>query len=433
MLPPPDAVRIEELINYFTYDYPQPSDGIPFSVTTEISSCPWNNNHLLAHIGLKGKEIKTDNLPPSNLVFLIDVSGSMEDPDKLPLLKSAFKLLVGNLRDNDRIAIVTYASNTGIVLEPTSGSQKNIILRALDNLESGGCTAGGAGLTLAYKAAEKYYLKNGNNRIILATDGDFNIGPSSDGEMVRLIEKNRDKGIFITVLGFGMGNLKDSRMEKIADKGNGNYMYIDNFLEAKKALVNEMGGTLCTIAKDVKIQIEFNPAKVKSYRLVGYENRMLNKEDFNDDKKDAGEIGAGHSVTALYEIIPVGDDFKTADVDDLKYQKAEISPNPNFADELMTLKLRYKEPDGDKSKLIECTVSDKAVDFQMASENVQFSAAVAEYGMILRESKFMGTSSLENVIKIAEQVKGEDKEGYRSEFIQLAKTCQSLPKRVSEQ
>jgi Ca-activated chloride channel family protein len=344
-LPPKDAVRIEELINYFTYDYPQPVGDDPFSVTTELMTTPWNAQHKLVRIGLQGERIDSEQLPPSNLVFLIDVSGSMSSANKLPLLKSAFRLLVNELREDDRVAIVVYAGAAGLVLPPTSGDQKDRILDAIGALEAGGSTAGGAGLTLAYRQAMESFLVEGNNRVILATDGDFNVGPSSDAEMVRLIEERRDSGVFLTVLGFGTGNLKDSKMEKLADKGNGNYAYIDNLLEAKKVLVSELGGTLFTIAKDVKIQVEFNPEKVFAYRLIGYENRLLRNEDFADDTKDAGEIGAAHSVTALYEIVPVGAEatVEIQGLDSLRYQTVTRAPADRGDSELLFVKVRYKQ------------------------------------------------------------------------------------------
>lgn len=426
-LPPKDAVRIEELINYFDYNYPQPKNSDPFSINTEISESPWNENHYLVHIGLKGKEFHLENLPPSNIVFLLDVSGSMGSPNKLPLLKKAFKLLVKQLRPMDKVSIVVYAGAAGVVLNPTSGEEPQSIMAALENLRAGGSTAGGAGIKLAYKIAEDNFIKNGNNRIVLATDGDFNVGASSDAEMVRLIEKEREKGVFLTVLGFGMGNLKDSKMESLANKGNGNYAYIDNILEAKKVLVNEFGGTMFTIAKDVKIQVEFNPAKVKAYRLIGYENRLLNNEDFNNDKKDAGELGAGHTVTALYEIIPAGSDEKVPGVDDLKYQNNQVNDYANSTNELMTLKLRYKKPESSTSKLIENTLSlDEMTDFNKTSNNFRFSSSVAMYGMLLRESEFAANSSFDKCISIAKASAGNDKNGYRYEFIKLAEIAKML-------
>ena len=424
--PPKDAVRIEEMINYFNYDYPQPENDAPFSIVTEISSCPWNLSHKLAHIGLQGKKIATDELPPSNLVFLLDVSGSMNMAAKLPLLKSAFKLLVKNIDDKDRVAIVVYAGAAGLVLDSTPGYKKGKIIDALDRLAAGGSTAGGEGIRLAYQVAVDNFIEDGNNRVILATDGDFNVGVSSTSELVRMIEEKREKGVFLTVLGFGMGNYKDSRMEQLADKGNGNYHYIDNILEAKKVFVSEMGATLFTIAKDVKIQVEFNPAKVKAYKLTGYENRMLAKEDFNDDKKDAGELGAGHTVTALYEIIPAGSKEKTASVDSLKYQETRIKNSANTSDEIMTVKFRYKEPDGKKSKLIVKAVRDEEIKPGETSDNFKFSAAVAQFGLLLRDSKFKGKSSYESVLRLARSAKGKDYHGYRAEFIKLVELSQLI-------
>ncbi|HEY9829298.1 MAG TPA: VWA domain-containing protein [Stenomitos sp.] len=428
-LPPKDAVRIEELINYFPYQYPQPEGDSPFSVSTEISQAPWNPNHRLVQIGLQGKKISTQNLPASNLVFLLDVSGSMEDPNKLPLLKSAFRLLVNELRANDQVSIVVYAGAAGVVLPPTPGNQKDKIFEALENLQAGGSTAGGEGIQLAYKLAKENFIQSGNNRIILASDGDFNVGVSSDSELVRLIEQKREEGVFLTVLGVGMGNLQDSKMEKLANKGNGNYAYLDNLLEAKKVLVKEIGGTLLTIAKDVKIQVEFNPTKVQAYRLIGYENRMLRSEDFKDDQKDAGELGAGHSVTALYEIIPVGvqSDVKLSEIDSLKYQK-NIQQSAAVSDELMQVKLRYKAPNQNTSQLLTSSVVDRSLKLEDASTNFKFSAAVAEFGMILRGSQYKGKANFEDILKLANQSQGDDVEGYRAEFIRLVTRSKSLVK-----
>jgi len=420
--PPKDAVRIEEMVNYFDYDYEQPKGEHPFAVITEISTAPWNSNHKLVHIGLQGKKISTENLPPSNLVFLIDVSGSMDEPNKLPLLKTSFKMLVEQLRPQDHVAIVVYAGAAGLVLEPTAGDEKNRIIEALDNLEAGGSTAGGAGINLAYAVAKEHFKSNGNNRIILATDGDFNIGESSNASMERLIEQKRKDGIFLTVLGFGMGNYKDSKMEILADKGNGNYAYIDNITESRKVLVNEFGGTLFTIAKDVKLQIEFNPAKVKAYRLIGYENRMLKSEDFNNDKKDAGELGSGHTVTALYEIIPVGVESEFDKIDDLKYQKTKIDPVAVNSKELMTIKLRYKKPDEDVSTLIVHPLVDSNITLAKTSDNFRWSASVAAFGMLLRESEYVKNFTYDQVVQMAQHAKGDDHEGYRIEFINMAKS-----------
>ncbi|CAM3604477.1 VWA domain-containing protein [Pontibacter korlensis] len=424
-LPPVDAVRIEEMVNYFSYDYLQPTGDAPFSVTTELSVCPWNRENQLLHIGLQGKDIPTDNLPPSNLVFLIDVSGSMSMPEKLPLVKAGFKLLVDQLRPQDKVAIVVYAGAAGLVLPPTTGNSKDKIMEAIEMLEAGGSTAGGAGINLAYKVAQEQYMDGGNNRVILATDGDFNVGVSSDSELERLIEKKRETGIALTVLGFGTGNLKDSRMEQLADKGNGNYAYVDNILEAKKVFVNEFGGTLFTIAKDVKLQLEFNPVHVKAYRLIGYENRTLQAEDFNDDKKDAGELGSGHTVTALYEIVPAsakGTTTAVGTVDDLKYQDVELNKNAAASDELLTLKLRYKSPEGGASKLITSTVSSKPIVESASSDNFRFSAAVAAFGMLLRNSEFKGIATYAQVLELAQGAQGADKERYRAEFIRMVKS-----------
>lgn len=427
--PPIDAVRIEEMVNYFTYDYMEPDAEHPFSVYTELSSAPWNTDHQLLHIGLQGREIPTDNLPASNLVFLIDVSGSMNSPNKLGLLKSAFKLLTNQLRAEDKVAMVVYAGAAGVVLPATSGSQKQTIIEALGQLQAGGSTAGGQGIRLAYEIAQEQYIEGGNNRIILATDGDFNVGASSNAEMERLIEKERENGIFLTVLGFGMGNYKDSKMEILADKGNGNYAYIDDIMEAKKVLVNEFGGTLFTIAKDVKLQIEFNPAQVKAYRLVGYENRSLRDEDFNDDKKDAGELGSGHTVTALYEIIPHDSESGSSyikDIDELKYQNNNSTPESRHSEELLTLKLRYKQPDGHRSLLITQVVGSEPIQLSESSDNFRWSAAVASFGMLLRESEFKGNATYALVKKWAGDAQGSDQQGYRAEFIKLVESMDLL-------
>jgi len=433
-LPPAGAVRIEEMINYFRYDYPQPKNDQPFSINTEISDAPWNKNHKLVLIGLQGKKIPTENLPASNLVFLIDVSGSMMPANRLPLVKASLKMLVDQLREQDHVALVVYAGAAGLVLPSTSGAEKTKIKDAIDKLEAGGSTAGGAGIKLAYKVASENFIKSGNNRVILCTDGDFNVGQSSDDAMERLIEEERKSGVFLTVLGYGMGNYKDSKMQKLADKGNGNHAYIDGISEAKKVLVNEFGGTLFTIAKDVKLQIEFNPEKVQGYRLIGYENRMLAKEDFNDDKKDAGELGSGHTVTALYEVIPVGveSDFLKS-VAPLKYQKnVEPLSQSSHNDEILTVKFRYKAPDGDVSKLIEHPVKDKQVSLTKTSDNFRFAASVAQFGMLLRNSEFKSNASYENVIDLAQKARGEDGEGYRAEFIRLVQSAQMLAKSKPE-
>ncbi len=419
--PERDAVRVEEMINYFDYDYPNPTEEYPFSITTELGKCPWNENHQLVHIGLQGKKLEAKNLPPSNLVFLLDVSGSMSAENKLPLLKKSLELLVNELGEKDRIAIVVYAGAAGLVLESTSAGNKTKIIESMDALSAGGSTAGGAGIELAYNVAAENFIEGGNNRVILATDGDFNVGMSSDASMAELIEKKRETGIFLTCLGYGMGNYQDSKLETLADKGNGNYAYIDNLMEAKKVLVNEIGATLLTIAKDVKIQVEFNPAVVESYRLVGYENRLLNAEDFNDDKKDAGEIGAGHTVTALYEVVLKGDGAAPS-VDDLRYGNNESEPK--LEGELLNVKFRYKELTGEESKLISRQLT-KNVETNN-SDNFDFAAAVAEFGMILRDSEFKGTATIADVLVLAQNSIGADVYGYRAEFIQLVKLADEV-------
>lgn len=417
---PKDAVKIEEMINYFNYDYEQPTDDYPFAIHSELGQCPWNNKHHLVKIGLQGKKIATENLPASNLVFLIDVSGSMGSQNKLPLLKSAFKLLVNQLREKDKVSIVVYAGAAGVVLKPTSGANKQKILEALNQLNAGGSTAGGAGIELAYKLAEKNFKKGGNNRVILATDGDFNIGMSSDKSMENLIKEKKKSGVFLTVLGFGMGNYKDSKLETLADKGNGNHAYIDTMQEAQKVLGEEFGGTLFTIAKDVKIQVEFNPNKVQAYRLIGYENRLLNDEDFVDDTIDAGEIGSGHSVTALYEIIPVGVKSKfTKGFPELKYSKT--TPKSSFSDELLTVKFRYKKPNKNKSIELVKVVPYQVKDFKQTTTDFQFASSVAMLGMQLRDSQFKGKTDYAMIIEYAKHSKGNDDTGYRAEFVRLVK------------
>ncbi len=424
--PPKDAVRIEEMLNYFDYDYPAPDGQKPFSIYTEVGPAPWNPVHQLVLIGLQGKEIAHEDLPPANLVFLVDVSGSMAAPNKLPLLKSAFRLLANQLRPQDKVSIVVYAGAAGLVLPPTPGNEKSTILQALDKLEAGGSTAGGAGIKLAYNIARDNFMEGGNNRIILATDGDFNIGASSNADMERLIEKERQSGIFLTVLGFGMGNYKDSKMEILADKGNGNYAYIDNMREAKKVLVNELGGTLFTIAKDVKIQVEFNPARVQAYRLIGYVNRKLEAEDFNNDQKDAGELGAGHTVTALYEVVPTGIPFTGGSVDTLKYQPNPLPADRGYGNELLTVKLRYKEPAGQVSKLLQTTVKTTDRRLSKTSDNFRWAAAVAEFGMVLRDSEYKGNSNPDEILKLARSARGRDPYGYRQEFIELVELAAAL-------
>jgi len=431
-MPPMDAVRVEEMINYFSYEYEKPKGNDPYSINSELAVCPWNETHQLLLVGLRAKEIDKSNLPASNLVFLIDVSGSMQAENKLPLVQSAMRMLVNELRPNDRVAIVVYAGAAGKVLESTPGNQKQKILDAIEGLSAGGSTAGGEGIRLAYKTAREHFIEGGNNRIILATDGDFNVGVSSTSEMERMVEKERESGVFMTVLGFGMGNIKDDKMEAIADKGNGNYAYIDNIQEARRMLVKEFGGTLFTVAKDVKFQLEFNPQHVKAYRLIGYENRLLNNEDFKDDKKDAGEMGMGHRVTALYEIIPAGSDEKLSDIDELKYQKMNKQTISKLSDELVTIKTRYKTADGNVSFPLNQVVSAKAKSFNDASENLRFASAVAGFGMLLRNSEFKGNISYSKVASMAQKSKGMDDEGYRGEFSRLVKVAESLSQQTSE-
>jgi Ca-activated chloride channel family protein len=427
-LPPVDAVRIEEMVNYFPYDYPLPRKNKAFSITTEISVCPWNPEHHLVLVGLKGKDIEPENLPPSNLVFLVDVSGSMDEPEKLPLLIESFKLLTHELQPRDRVAIAVYAGSAGLVLPSTPGNDKKTIIRALDRLRAGGSTAGGEGIILAYDIAEKNFLKEGNNRVILATDGDFNVGPSSDSEMERLIEEKRKKGIFLTVLGFGMGNYKDSKMEKIADKGNGNYFYIDSILEANKVLVNDLRKTLFTIAKDVKIQVEFNPVRVKSYRLLGYENRLMAAEDFEDDTKDAGEIGAGHTVTALYEIVPWSKGEKPNKTYELRYLQPQIKTEAFNSTEWMNVKIRYKKPGGTKSTLLTRPLKKPVTPLKKASANLRFASSAAEFGLLLRNSPNKGKASFKSILDRASGALGNDQYGYRKEFLKLVKIAGDLKK-----
>lgn len=414
--PPVGAIRSEEFINYFDYDYPLPTKEETFSVYTEVGECPWNEENRLVHIGLKGFTMPIEDLPPSNLVFLIDVSGSMDTPEKLDLLKKSYKLMVDRLNAKDRVSIVTYAGQERVVLESTPCSEKDRIKDAIDNLQAGGSTNGEGGINKAYQIASENYLKNGNNRVILATDGDFNIGQSSDDELTRLIEEKREEGVFLTILGFGMGNYKDSKMESLADHGNGNYFYIDDMRESNRVLVTNLAGTLLTIAKDVKIQVEFNPALVKEYRLIGYENRIMNAEDFADDKKDAGELGAGHTVTAIYEIVP-----GKAESSDLKYQQTEHKSS----NELLWVKLRYKKPKGSTSKLIEMPLVDKDLDWSSNSNDFKFSAAVAGFSLILRESKYIGDFDYEDVTDIVKEVISID-DLDRLEFLQLVEQAKLL-------
>ena len=420
-----NAVRVEEMINYFKYDYPQPKNNQPFSISTELGKNPWNPNHQLLKIGLKGKNIPMNNLPPSNIVFLIDTSGSMAAENKLPLLKSSLKILLDQLRPIDKVAMVVYAGSAGVVLPPTSVSEKGKIIESLDRLEAGGSTAGGAGIELAYKLAEENFIKNGNNRVILATDGDFNVGVSSKGDLESLIEEKRKSGIFLTCLGYGMGNYKDSKMEMLADKGNGNYAYIDNLQEANKFLGREFAGNIYTIAKDVKIQIEFNPKFVKSYRLIGYENRKLRNEDFTNDKIDAGELGSGHTVTALYEIIPANVNSKFLPKQNtLKYTSNSVSQKSG--NELGTVKFRYKKTQGTKSAEIIHVIKNTASEKE--SNDFQFASSVAWFGLVLRDSDLITRKNLSEIEKMAKDSKGEDKEGYRKGFVKMIQDYKKMSK-----
>jgi Ca-activated chloride channel homolog len=424
-LPPKDAVRIEELINYFPYDDPTPGrTGAPLKVSTELAAAPWNEKHDLLRIAVRARDVDMRNAPPSNLVFLVDVSGSMHGPGRLPLVKQALALLVNELREEDRVAIAVYAGSAGLVLPSTSGAHKAKILAALDGLEAGGSTAGGAGIRLAYDVAKQHYISGGNNRVVLCTDGDFNVGQSSDGELVRLIEQRRAEGSYLTILGFGMGNYKDAKMEKLAGAGNGNYGYIDDLLEARKMLVKEMGGTLYTVAKDVKLQVEFNPQRVQAYRLLGYEDRLLRDEDFSNDKKDAGDVGAGHTVTALYEIVPAGVklDVELPGVAPLRYQRVTGAQSPR--DELLHVALRYKAPDGDRSQLMTTPVSAERT--ARPSESMRFASAVAGFGMLLRESKNAGSLTWSDMLSLARGARGGDEDGYRADFIKMSETAARL-------
>ena len=427
-LPPADAIRTEELVNYFSYDYPKPTGDDPVKITVEAGTCTWNTAHRLVRIGLKAKEIPTEQLPASNLVFLVDVSGSMWGANRLDLVKSSLKLLVNNLRNKDKVAIVTYAGSAGVKLEATSGGDKQKIREAIDELTASGSTAGGAGIHLAYQIAKKNFISDGNNRIILCSDGDFNVGVSSAEGLEQLIEKERKSGVHLTVLGYGMGNYKDKKIQVLAEKGNGNHAYIDNLQEANRVLVGEFGATLHTVAKDVKLQVEFNPSQVQAYRLIGYESRLLKDEDFNNDAKDAGDMGAGHTVTAFYEVIPAGvKNEYVGKVDDLKYQKKEkMTLKPTGSDELLTVKLRYKAPDKDVSRKMELPFVDNKGD--SVSSDFRFASAVAMFGQLLRDSDFKGTADYDKVIKLAKQGLNNDERGYRREFIRLVEAAKGLEK-----
>lgn len=425
-MPPIDAVRIEEMINYFSYDYPSPKGPHPFSLTTEVATAPWNQEHLLVHIGMQGKKLDLDNLQASNFVFLIDCSGSMSDANKLPLLKKSLRILLDQLGEQDRVAVVAYAGAAGLVLPSTPATEKRKILNALNKLDAGGSTAGGQGIQLAYEVAKENLIPGGNNRVILATDGDFNVGVSSSADLVRLIEEKRKDDIYLTICGLGMGNYKDGRMEQISNAGNGNYFYIDDIREAEKVFGREMRANMFTIAKDVKMQVEFNPATVKAYRLIGYENRRLANEDFADDTKDAGELGAGHTVTALYEIIPQGSERQVRTAAKLKYQQTSLSDKALSSQDLLTLKLRYKPLDSEKSILLEEVIANETQQFEIASQNFQFSAAVAGFGLLLRESRFKGDITYERVASIARESLGQDPDGDRAEFVQLVRKASLL-------
>jgi Ca-activated chloride channel family protein len=422
-LPPADAVRLEEMVNYFPYHYPDRAGEHPFGLLADAGPCPWADDHRLVRIALQARRVDTQELPASNLVFLIDVSGSMQSPDKLPLVKRAFRALVQELRPRDRVAIVVYAGAAGLVLPSTPGSRKAEILDAIERLEAGGSTAGGAGLRLAYDVARQRFLDGGNNRVILATDGDFNVGVSSDAEMTRLVERRREDGTFLTVLGFGTGNLKDAKMEQMADHGNGQYAYIDSYAEARKVFVRGLGGTLFTVARDVKIQVEFNPARVQAYRLLGYENRLLAREDFADDRKDAGELGAGQAVTALYEVVPVGAEPVVLGDEGLSYQDVSVRPSGRRSRELLTARVRYKLPDGSASRLFSRALSER--DGQ-PDDDFRFAGAVAGFAMLLRDSEHRGGTTFDRVLSLARDARGEDPGGYRAEFVGLVETARDL-------
>jgi len=422
-------VRIEEMVNYFPYDYAGPTGNTPFAVHVDVAGCPWTPAHRLVRVGIKGKEFAEGKRPPCNLVFLLDVSGSMDSPQKLPLVKRSMQLLLERLGARDRIAIVVYAGAAGLVLPSTEATKEEAILSAIDNLEAGGSTNGGEGIALAYATVMKHYKPGGVNRVILATDGDFNVGMTDQSQLIRMIQQKAKQGVFLTVLGFGMGNYKDATLEKLADKGNGSYGYIDNVMEARKMLVEQAGGTLVTIAKDVKIQVEFNPTQVEGYRLIGYENRLLAQEDFNDDKKDAGEIGAGHTVTALYEIVPSGAGTTLPEVDPLRYQQTPGEPRSATAnDELLFVKVRYKDPDADASRLLSWPVRDRGATFAAAPEDFRFAASVASFGMLLRQSQHKGSATYDDVLHVAQGALGADEGGYRAGFLDLVRKAQGVPK-----
>jgi Ca-activated chloride channel family protein len=425
--PPRDAVRIEELINYFPYHYPQPTGSVPFATHAEVATCPWDATHRLVQIGLKGRDIPTAQRPPSNLVFLIDVSGSMFEPNKLPLLKRSLGLLVRQLDERDHVALVAYAGNTGLVLPSTAGDHQEAILDAIEHLEAGGSTNGGAGIVQAYQVATQSFIPGGVNRVILATDGDFNVGVTNEGDLTRLLEDEARSKVYLTILGFGMGNMKDATMEALAAHGHGTHAYIDSLNEARKVLVEQMTGSLVTIARDVKIQVEFNPARVAAYRLIGYEHRLLRAEDFNNDRKDGGDIGAGLTVTALYEVIPAGTPVTLPSVDALRYASpGSLTAASDSSDELLTLKLRYKHPEGDVSDKLEVAVRDSGEPLEAASADFKFAASVASFGLLLRDSEHKGKSSFAQVQQLGEQGRGDDVGGYRTEFLHLVQQAAAL-------
>ena len=425
--PPVGAVRIEEMVNYFEYDYPQPTGEHPFSVTTDLAQCPWNSDHQLVRVGLKGKTIESEERPSANLVFLLDVSGSMNSPNKLPLVKQAMKMLVRNLENRDRIAIVVYAGASGVVLPSTSCDDSRVIVNALDRLSAGGSTNGGQGIELAYRIAARNFQEGGINRVILCTDGDFNVGTTNQSQLIDLIQRKAKSGVFLSVLGFGTGNYKDSTMEKLADKGNGNYAYIDGLLEARKSLVQQMSGTLLTIAKDVKIQIDFNAARVAAYRLIGYENRMLANKDFADDTKDAGEIGAGHTVTAIYEVVPAGAESPAIKDSGSQFVETRVKADAKESDTLLTVSLRYKQPDGDTSQEFKVALDHSAdTNLEPPAGDFRFAASVAAFGMMLRDSQFKGTADWRWIIEAAKENTGDDENGFRSEFVQLAREAEMI-------
>ena len=419
-MPQPDAVRIEEMLNYFYYELPEPTDGAPFSVNFELSDCPWNEDTQLLMIGMQAEKLAADELPPSNLVFLVDVSGSMNSSNKLPLVQKAFGLLTEQLKPNDRVSIVTYASGDSVLLEGATGNEGARIMEAVNSLSAGGGTAGADGINTAYAIAERYFIEGGNNRVILATDGDFNVGVSSEGELTRLIEKKKESDIYLSVLGFGTGNIKDNKMEALADNGNGNYYYIDSVSEARKVLIEEMGGTLFTVAKDVKLQVAFNPATLKGYRLIGYENRVMADEDFNDDTKDAGEIGAGHRVIVLYELVRTDSAFEV-NVPDIVYQQN----SDTGSDDYLTLSVRYKEPEGEESKLLQYTMSEAQYTADM-SDNMKFAAGVAEVGMLLRNSEYAGTATYGDARNLILEIENVFEDEYKLDFVNLINKLEDL-------